>query len=187
MFMAYAAKETASILANASICTSVSDVTTVARLDRLLVIDRGSSSQLSFLKPAPQHDGWNIDSNGRVQHESNGFDIMSSPPNQIGATRRREGSSRDSKKDYLHFLYIARASLSETQYFIQLARRLRYLSDEDSDILHQQTKFTFACLHGLIGSVEKEAGKLSKVIATVTSFFVIGFVRWSSSHWSVGS
>jgi len=29
-----------------------------------------------------------------------------------------EGSSRESKKDYLHFLYIARGSLSETQYFI---------------------------------------------------------------------
>jgi four helix bundle protein len=99
-----------------------------------------------------------------------------------------EGSSRDSKKDYLHFLYIARASLSpKQQYFIHLARRLRYLSDEDSDTLHQQTKFTFACLHGLIGSVEKEAGKLNKVIAALTSFFVIGFVRWSSGHWSVGS
>jgi four helix bundle protein len=99
-----------------------------------------------------------------------------------------EGSSRDSKKDYLHFLYIARASLSlRNTVFIHLARRLRYLSDEDSDTLHQQTKFTLACLHGLIGSVEKEAGKLNKVIAALTSFFVIGFVRWSSGHWSVGS
>lgn len=26
-----------------------------------------------------------------------------------------EGSARDTKRDYLHFLYIARASLSETQ------------------------------------------------------------------------
>jgi four helix bundle protein len=98
-----------------------------------------------------------------------------------------EGASRESKRDYLHFLYIARGSLSETQYFIHLARRLRYLSDQDADTLHEQTKFVFACLHGLIGSVEKEAGKLSKVIATVTSLLVIGFVRWSSSQWSVGS
>ncbi len=91
-----------------------------------------------------------------------------------------EGSSRESKKDYLHFLYIARGSLSETQYFIHLARRLKYVSDEVADTLHEQTKLTFACLHGLIGSVEKEAGKVSKVIATVTSLFVIGFARWSS-------
>ena len=39
-----------------------------------------------------------------------------------------EGASRESKKDYLHFLYIARGSRSETQYFIHLARRLDYLS-----------------------------------------------------------
>ena len=42
-------------------------------------------------------------------------------------------------------------------------------------------------VHGLIRSVEKEAGKLSKVIATVTSLFAIAFVRWSSSQWSVAS
>jgi four helix bundle protein len=35
-----------------------------------------------------------------------------------------EGATRGSKKDYLHFLYIARGSLSETDYFIHLARRL---------------------------------------------------------------
>ena len=34
-----------------------------------------------------------------------------------------EGSSRESKRDYLHFLYIARGSLSETQYFIHLCQR----------------------------------------------------------------
>jgi four helix bundle protein len=98
-----------------------------------------------------------------------------------------EGASRESKRDYLHFLYIARGSLSETQYFIHLARRLRYLSDQDADTLHEQTKFVFACLHGLIGSVEKEAGKLTKVVATITSLLVIGLVRWSNSQWSVGS
>ena len=98
-----------------------------------------------------------------------------------------EGASRESKRDYLHFLYIARGSLSETQYFIHLARRLKYLSYEDADTLHEQTKFVFACLHGLIGSVEKEAGKLTKVVATITSLLVIGFVRWSSSQWSVDS
>src|SRR6266480_2941606 len=57
-----------------------------------------------------------------------------------------EGSSRNSKKDYLHFLYIARGSLSETQYFIHLSRRLDYLSLKDSDALREQTKLAFACL-----------------------------------------
>ena len=98
-----------------------------------------------------------------------------------------EGASRESKKDYLHFLYIARGSLSETQYFIHLARRLNYLPQEESDMLREQTKMAFACLHGLIRAVEKEVGKLSKVVATITSLIVIGIVRWSSSPSSVVS
>src|SRR5262249_61463368 len=48
-----------------------------------------------------------------------------------------EGASRESKRDYLHFLYIARGSLAETQYFIHLARGLKYLSYEDADTLHE--------------------------------------------------
>src|SRR6266566_3184515 len=57
-----------------------------------------------------------------------------------------EGSSREGKRDYLHFLYIARGSLSEAQYFIHLARRLGYLMDNDAECLIAQTKSTFACL-----------------------------------------
>src|SRR4029077_20841625 len=75
-----------------------------------------------------------------------------------------EGSSRDSQKDYLHFLYIARGSLSEAQYFIHLAKRLGYLSSQEAQALHVQTKSAFGCLHGLIKSVEKEAGRVSKVV-----------------------
>jgi four helix bundle protein len=92
-----------------------------------------------------------------------------------------EGSSRESKRDYLHFLYIARGSLSETQYFVHLSRRLGYLSDADAERLIGQTRQTFACLHGLIRAVEKEAGKFSKLAATITSLLVLGVARWSSS------
>jgi four helix bundle protein len=98
-----------------------------------------------------------------------------------------EGASRESKKDYLHFLYIARGSLSETQYFIHLAHRLGYLADADKTALGEQTKTTFACLHGLIQAVEKEAGKLSKVVATLTSLIVIGLMRWQNGQLSVVS
>lgn len=92
-----------------------------------------------------------------------------------------EGSSRESKKDYLHFLYISRGSLSETQYFIHLSRRLGYLSDADAERLIGQTRQTFACLHGLIKAVEREAGKLNKLVATITSLLVLGMTRWSNS------
>ena len=98
-----------------------------------------------------------------------------------------EGASRKSKKDYLHFLYIARGSLSETQYFIHLAGRLGYLASDEADNLRRQTKTTFACLHGLIKAVEKEAGKLSKFVATATSLIVISVIRWSGGQLSVVS
>lgn len=69
-----------------------------------------------------------------------------------------EGSARGTKRDYLHYLYIARASLSETQYFIHLAGRLQYLSETEATALNAQTKQTFACLHGLVTAVEHEVG-----------------------------
>ena len=51
-----------------------------------------------------------------------------------------EGSARESQRDYLHFLHIARASLAETQYFLHLANRLGYLNEADAARLHQHTK-----------------------------------------------
>ncbi len=68
-----------------------------------------------------------------------------------------EGSARQSQKDYLHFLYIARGSLTEVQYFIHLARRIAYLSDKQNQVLSEQVKATFARLHGLIKAVERES------------------------------
>jgi four helix bundle protein len=98
-----------------------------------------------------------------------------------------EGASRESKRDYLHFLYIARGSLSETQYFVHLAQRLGYLSSKEADDLRQQTKTTFACLHGLIQAVEKEAGKVRKMTAAATSLIVISLLHCSSGELSVVS
>lgn len=88
-----------------------------------------------------------------------------------------EGSSRESKRDYLHFLYIARGSFSEAQYFIHLARRLGHLEVAEADRLLNQTKQVFGCLHGLIRVVEKESGKIGKGAAAITSLIVIGISR----------
>ena len=41
-----------------------------------------------------------------------------------------EGSARGTNKDYLHFLYIARASLTEAHYFVHLSKRLGYIGDD---------------------------------------------------------
>lgn len=84
-----------------------------------------------------------------------------------------EGSARDTKRDYLHFLYIARASLSETQYFLHLSCRLGYLDPHAAAALQADTKQVFACLHGLTKAVEKEAGKLPRLAARLTSLFAV--------------
>ena len=68
-----------------------------------------------------------------------------------------EGSARETQKDYLHFLYIARASLSEAQYFTHLAYRLGYFAEQEAAALQARTKQVFACLHGLIQAVAREA------------------------------
>ena len=80
-----------------------------------------------------------------------------------------EGSARNGKRDYLHFLYIARGSLTEAQYFIHLAGRLGYLDDPERNTLTADARRVFACLHGLIEAVEREAGSLGKVAARITS------------------
>ena len=84
-----------------------------------------------------------------------------------------EGASRESKRDYLHFLYMARGSLAETQYFIHLSARLAYLDEAGRARLSEQARSTFACLHGLIRAVEKEAGPIRRVAAALTSLAVI--------------
>jgi four helix bundle protein len=80
-----------------------------------------------------------------------------------------EGSARDSQKDYLHFLYIARGSLSETQYFLHHSWRLDYITETEHNSLAERVRAVFACMHGLIKAVEKESGKVAKVVAATTS------------------
>jgi four helix bundle protein len=88
-----------------------------------------------------------------------------------------EGSSRESKRDYLHFLHIARGSLSESQYFIHLACRLGYLTEADKSKLQARSRQTFACLQGLITAVGKEAGLVGRLSATATSLMAIALFR----------
>jgi four helix bundle protein len=80
-----------------------------------------------------------------------------------------EGSARGTNKDYLHFLYIARSSLAETQYFVHLSKRLEYLSAETAQSLEAQIKSAFVRLHGVIKAVEQETGRTGRVLAALSS------------------
>jgi four helix bundle protein len=88
-----------------------------------------------------------------------------------------EGASRESKRDYLHFLYISRGSLGETRYYIHLARRLGYLGPQDEEDLAVAASSAFARLHGLIRAVEKEAGAVRKLVAGVSSAIALLFLH----------
>ena len=86
-----------------------------------------------------------------------------------------EGATRDSKKDYLHFLYIARGSLTEARYFLHLSGRLGYLSREAQAPLIGQADEALRVLAGLIRSVEAETGKVSRTLARIASALVLSF------------
>lgn len=73
----------------------------------------------------------------------------------------------------MHFLYVARGSNSEAQYFTHLAHRLQYLSSEDYERLHTQAQEAGRTLTGLIKSVEKEAGPLRSITAKITSLIAL--------------
>lgn len=66
-----------------------------------------------------------------------------------------EGAGRESDAEYLRFLHIARGSLSETEYFLHLARNLDYLSEDEYEKLTVLVNQTFAALHGLIQAISK--------------------------------
>lgn len=75
---------------------------------------------------------------------------MSVPANIV------EGANREHNKEYLHFLYIARGSLAETEYYLHLSRRLNYGNDSEYEKLDKLRIETASTLNGLIQAVKKE-------------------------------
>ncbi len=67
-----------------------------------------------------------------------------------------EGASRQHQKDYLQFLYVARASLAETEYLLHLINKLGYLTDELFGKVEERKQEVAKTLFGLIEAVKKE-------------------------------
>ena len=74
-------------------------------------------------------------------------------------TNIAEGASREHKREYLNFLYIARGSMAETEYLLHLSRRLGYLQDDEYKKPEEMRKKAAKTLYGLINSVQKETKK----------------------------
>jgi len=70
-------------------------------------------------------------------------------------TNIAEGASRQHEKDYIHFLYIARASGAELKYLLGLAARLHYLNQADYVKLDFAAEETSKTLYGLINSMRR--------------------------------
>jgi four helix bundle protein len=67
-----------------------------------------------------------------------------------------EGAARQYLKEYLHFLHLARSSLTELAYHIHLCRRLGFVDESTAAKLSQMRDATSRPLYGLISWVEEQ-------------------------------
>mgnify|MGYP005999612085 CR=1 FL=1 len=67
-----------------------------------------------------------------------------------------EGAARDSTRDYLRFLVIARGSLAELETQIKICQRLEFCADTDAETTLAQCNKVFAKLSALIRSLKKK-------------------------------
>jgi len=65
-----------------------------------------------------------------------------------------EGQSRNTTKDYLHFLFNARGSLEETRYFLLLSKDLDYLNKETYINLENRYSLISRMLNKMITSLK---------------------------------
>jgi four helix bundle protein len=67
-----------------------------------------------------------------------------------------EGNARQSTKEYIQFLYVARASLEETRYFALLSHEFGYMKRFDYDDFESKGELVSRLLNGLIHSLRKK-------------------------------
>lgn len=78
-----------------------------------------------------------------------------------------EGKGRSSEKALLQFLLIARGSLFETNYFLDLSRDLDYLSNQSYEEIKKSIDTTGKMLNGLLRSI-KNKNNLNKEELSLT-------------------
>jgi four helix bundle protein len=71
-----------------------------------------------------------------------------------------EGAGREHKKEYFHFLNIARGSIVEMEYLLHFSKRVGYLKKDEYNQLEELRKETAKTLQGLMNSVKKDTEKI---------------------------
>ncbi len=71
-------------------------------------------------------------------------------------TNISEGFGRYTNKDYIHFLIIARGSVSEVKYLVLLSKDLRYISITEYDELKKELDDVGKMINGLISSLRNK-------------------------------
>lgn len=73
-----------------------------------------------------------------------------------------EGQSRQTTKEYVHFLYNARGSLEETRYHLRLAKDLKLLDSDRHAALETDCETGSKMLNGLIQSLKRKEDRRIK-------------------------
>lgn len=66
-----------------------------------------------------------------------------------------EGKGRFSKKEFVHFLYIARGSLYETMTLLEIFLKRQWISQEEFIAVKNETREIAKMLNGFINSIKK--------------------------------
>ena len=66
-----------------------------------------------------------------------------------------EGQGRDSKKEFIRFLFIARGSLFETLTLLELFKMRKWISQEQFEGLESQSNEIARMINGLVKSIGK--------------------------------
>jgi four helix bundle protein len=73
------------------------------------------------------------------------------------STNIAEGKERFSKKQFVHYCYIARGSLYETMTFLEIFKRVGWISESDIVPLRKEAISIASMIKGLINSIKKSA------------------------------
>lgn len=76
--------------------------------------------------------------------------VISVPANIV------EGYARQSKKEFRQFLFIAQGSLAETEYYLQLAKDLGYITEDEFIQTDKQRQLVGNLLYGFVRSLGKK-------------------------------